>query len=661
MDVLLVEDDDSIAIPLAEGLRREGFEVVRAATGGEALAAEEPDIVLLDLRLPDMDGLEVCRELRARSAVPIIVVSARGEEVDRVVGLELGADDYLVKPFGLRELVARIRAVARRTAAPRDDSEEIDAGRIRIDLRGHRAIVDGKRGAADGQGVRPADGSRAQRGRRRRPRAHPARGLAHDLVRVVEDRRRSCRGASAQARRSRLDRDGARDRAAPRRVSRRLLASYLALTIVVLVALEVPLAIVNAHNEQQDLTAKVERDAFVFASYAEDTLQLQRVPARSPQLAAYARSYESNTGGRVVVVDEQGRSIADSHPITATETSFASRPEIASALRGNTVTGIRRSDTLDTKLLYVAVPVASGGKVFGAVRITYPTSALDRRINRYRLALAAVALIVLAAAALVGLLLARSIARPLRRLEDVAARVGGGELAARASETDGPSDVRSLAGEFNRTTAKLAALLRSQEQFVADASHELRTPLTALRLRLENGETDAALVEAERLAGLVDELLELARADASGGAPGDLLLGDVVERRVELWSALAEERGVRLDAGGDGGVIRAGEGRVEQVLDNLLSNALDASPTGSSITVTAEGGELHVVDEGAGLSAEQRERAFDRFWRASKAPGSGLGLSIARRLVELDGGTIELRSASTGGIDAVVRYPARRG
>ena len=116
MDVLLVEDDDSIAEPLAEGLRREGFEVVRRdATGADALAAAEPDLVLLDLRLPDIDGFTVCRELRARSDVPIIVVSARGEEVDRVVGLELGADDYIVKPFGLRELIARIRAVARRT------------------------------------------------------------------------------------------------------------------------------------------------------------------------------------------------------------------------------------------------------------------------------------------------------------------------------------------------------------------------------------------------------------------------------------------------------------------------------------------------------------------------------------------------------------------
>jgi two-component system response regulator RegX3 len=143
MNILLVEDDDSIAIPLVDGLRREGFDVVRAATGEEALAADAPDIVLLDLRLPDMDGLEVCRELRAKSMVPIIVVSARGEEVDRVIGLELGADDYVVKPFGIRELVARIRAVARRSTAPRDETEEIDAGRINIDLRGHRVLVDG--------------------------------------------------------------------------------------------------------------------------------------------------------------------------------------------------------------------------------------------------------------------------------------------------------------------------------------------------------------------------------------------------------------------------------------------------------------------------------------------------------------------------------------
>ena len=137
-----MEDDDAIAKPLADGLRREGFEVTRVATGEEALEAALPDLVLLDLRLPGIDGTEVCRRLRARSDVPIIVVTAKGEEVDRVVGLELGADDYIVKPFGFRELLARIRAVMRR-ARPGSDRTVIKVGGLEIDVRGRRATLDG--------------------------------------------------------------------------------------------------------------------------------------------------------------------------------------------------------------------------------------------------------------------------------------------------------------------------------------------------------------------------------------------------------------------------------------------------------------------------------------------------------------------------------------
>ncbi|HMM49665.1 MAG TPA: response regulator transcription factor [Miltoncostaeaceae bacterium] len=140
MRLLVVEDEDAIAVPLADGLRREGFAVQRVATGADALAAPEPDLVLLDLRLPDMDGYEVARQLRARSRVPIIMVTARGEEVDRVVGLELGADDYVVKPFGLRELIARINAVMRRVdpTEPGDADDERVAGPLRLSARQRR-------------------------------------------------------------------------------------------------------------------------------------------------------------------------------------------------------------------------------------------------------------------------------------------------------------------------------------------------------------------------------------------------------------------------------------------------------------------------------------------------------------------------------------------
>ena len=145
MHVLLVEDEDAIADPLAEGLRREGFTVTRAASGAEALAAVDSDFVLLDLRLPDMDGLDVCRQIRARSDVPIIVVTARGEETDRVVGLELGADDYVVKPFGIRELIARIRAVMRRgDRQTRNTDSEVRVGALELNLRTRRVRLEGR-------------------------------------------------------------------------------------------------------------------------------------------------------------------------------------------------------------------------------------------------------------------------------------------------------------------------------------------------------------------------------------------------------------------------------------------------------------------------------------------------------------------------------------
>ena len=147
--VLLVEDEPSIAEPLAEAIAREGFETKVAGTVAEslALAAQiEPDLVLLDVMLPDGSGFDVCRELRQRSQVPIIMLTARGEEADRVIGLELGADDYVVKPFSAREVVARIRAVLRRTEASPGvaEAKPIEIGELRLDPAKRQATKDGE-------------------------------------------------------------------------------------------------------------------------------------------------------------------------------------------------------------------------------------------------------------------------------------------------------------------------------------------------------------------------------------------------------------------------------------------------------------------------------------------------------------------------------------
>jgi two-component system response regulator RegX3 len=136
--ILVVEDEESISEPLAAALEREGFGAFVAPTAAgamEALRARSPDLVLLDVMLPDGDGRDVLRQIRASSRVPVIMVTARGEEMDRVIGLELGADDYVAKPFSATELIARIRAVLRRTAAPAPTGKtSLEVGDIRIDL-----------------------------------------------------------------------------------------------------------------------------------------------------------------------------------------------------------------------------------------------------------------------------------------------------------------------------------------------------------------------------------------------------------------------------------------------------------------------------------------------------------------------------------------------
>jgi DNA-binding response OmpR family regulator len=145
MDILLVEDDDAIASSLIAGLQSSGMTVRRVSRGEDALRAELPDVVLLDVGLPDIDGFEVCRRLRATSQVPVIMLTARNEELDRVFGLDIGADDYVTKPFGLRELVARIRAVSRRVGVT-DATERflIDVGPLHIDKLTRRVLLHGE-------------------------------------------------------------------------------------------------------------------------------------------------------------------------------------------------------------------------------------------------------------------------------------------------------------------------------------------------------------------------------------------------------------------------------------------------------------------------------------------------------------------------------------
>lgn len=451
-------------------------------------------------------------------------------------------------------------------------------------------------------------------------------------------------------------------------MTRRLLLSYLAIAVIVLLVLEVPLARFYQQRESERLSVGVERDAGAMASLYEDALEDQT--AVDPAIAA---GYAERTGARVVVTDEAGVSLVD----TAGEAGrdFSTRPEIAAALRGDRATGTRRSDTLGTDLLYVAVPVASGGDVFGAVRLTLDTADVTAAVHRFWLGLLAIAAVVLLAMAGIGWAIARSVTRPLRDLHAAATRFATGDLSTVEPDPDAPAEIAALGSTMNTMARRLDELLAEQRAFVADASHQLRTPLTALRLRLENLQSDpalgessediaAAIDETERLSTVVNDLLQLARAERPA-APAPVDLVPLARDRVDTWSAVAETAGVRvrLEAPAAPVVADAVPNGVEQILDNLIDNAITASPQGGRVTVGVVRGRhehsLSVADEGPGLSEDLKARALDRFWRhETSQPGTGLGLPIAEALARASGGGLTLGDADAGGLVVTVALPA---
>jgi signal transduction histidine kinase len=456
-------------------------------------------------------------------------------------------------------------------------------------------------------------------------------------------------------------------------MTRRLLFTYLTISAFALAALAIPLGITFAQRERDRLYFEIERDASSVAAASEDSLQ-DNTPLT---ISSTLEHYHDTTRGRIVVVDRNGTSVADSDNPNAARQNYANRPEIRRALAGTRAIGTRHSDTAGGSLVYVAIPVASGGTVHGAVRITYPTTALDARVRDAWVRLALLCAFVLAVVAAVGFLLARSVTRPVERLEETAERFADGDLSARAPTDHGAPELRALAVTFNETAERLEQLVNAQERFVADAAHQLRSPLAALRLRIENFESqlpdseqpkiDATVEEVARLSRIVDGLLELVRNDSEHAGIELVDVSTVVGERIDAWRGAMADQDIALAADIAAALWAAvPHGGLEQILDNLLGNALAVAPADTTVRVEARPHnkyvEVRVIDEGPGLAPDDQVRAFERFWRASpETPGTGLGLPIVRQLARRAGGDARLEVGPAGvGLAAVVELPATR-
>jgi signal transduction histidine kinase len=458
-------------------------------------------------------------------------------------------------------------------------------------------------------------------------------------------------------------------------MTRRLVLSYLGLALLILVLLEVPMAVLAARHEDHLTSGQAEREASGLAAVASEDLEHGRIA----DLTAIMAQYQTRTGEEVAIVNPAGTVIATSDRDGDNDAAGVDRSVVQAALSGRSATSLSSDE--GQPWANAAVPISADSQPQGAVLLSVAASATERRIHEIWLALAGFALGILVLTGLVGMLLARSLSRPLARLESVVTRLGEGDLAVRAKADSGPPQVRSLARQFNHMAGRLSELVDAQSRFVADASHQLRSPLTALRLRLENLELSspgpsragvaAAGREVQRLSRLVDGLLTLSHADGAEPPRRQVDVAEVIEDRCDAWSALADERRVELDAryqDSDRHQALLIGGDLDQILDNLLANALDASSEGGRIRVELLGPEpgwleVHVTDEGPGMSEDDRRRAFDRFWQGATTAGghSGLGLAIVRQLTLRNDAIVELLPGEPTGLVARIRMPAVRG
>jgi signal transduction histidine kinase len=421
--------------------------------------------------------------------------------------------------------------------------------------------------------------------------------------------------------------------------------------LLAIVALEVPLALNLRDRVEGEVRSQALNQAEVAAATASGQL------GRTDELRRIGGTVARSARGRVIVTDARGVVVADSDGAAQLGASYASRPEVASALRGDPVQEERRSDTLDAEILATAVPILSRGEPEGAVRITQSVDAVRRATRTSILGLAAVGGLVLLLGLGAGALIARQIARPLGRLDAAAARLGEGDLSARVP-VEGSSEQQGLARTFNEMGARLERLVAGQREFVADASHQLRTPLSGMRLRLEEAratgdreDIDAALAEVDRLSAMVSELLLLSQAGEVDAPAEDVDLG-----------AAAREAAARFDVaaldGAPAPTVRCASADLERTLDALIENALHYG--GGKVTVIARPGAIDVLDDGPGLDPAELEAVFERFHRGragrAGAHGTGLGLPIARELMRRWGADVTLANREGGGAVATISF-----
>lgn len=608
--ICIVDDDEEIRSLLSDYLRRNGFSTCTAGNAAEFLEMQRRvpcSLIVMDIMLPGMNGLELFRTLRAESTVPVIFLTALGDITDRIVGLELGADDYLSKPFEPRELLARIRTVLRRTegGARRDQPETTPlqfAGWLLDRSARHLVAPDGVVVSLSGTEYRLLEIFLQ----------NPQRVLSRDeLLERTQGRNAVPYDRSIDVQISRLRtrlRDNGREpqliHSEPFEYKRSLLERLERLDVVHLSLGDAP----NPARQAQDERALYLRD----------------------RLRKNLNSIETDLDTREMLTEVQRVHVADSM-----------NPTLRRHVPWTHVYESRVSVRLDDGK-WLCVVISSDAYDFSPSQ-------------------ASLAMLLLEAGLLILLILVvvHRMVRPLRVLSGKAESFGRNLYTAPLPE-DGPTEVREAARAFNKMQERIRAGVGQHERILAAVAHDLRTPLTRIRLRVEGMDPASPLRakllgDIDILGGIMANSAELTRGSAR----------DEAAVRMDMNALLDSLVSDRQDMGQD--VMLEGHCRqpwtvrpnsLRRCLSNLLDNALRYSArVRIRLLEKADVLQIDVLDDGPGIPPEMLEQVFEPFFRLDEARsphtgGSGLGLSIARSMACRNGGELSLHNRPEGGLCA---------
>ena len=515
--VVVIEDDPHIADLVDLYLRRDGYRVLLARDGEQGLAIigqEEPWIVVLDVGLPgELDGFDVCRHIRAKGNLPVLFLTARDDEVDRILGLELGADDYLVKPFSPRELVARVRAILRRTRDVAPPQDVVGIGDLEVDLRRREARRGGEAVALTTPRVRSAGVPFGKYRSRPVPSPAPRWRLGRRLVRRRTHRRRPCGPTSQEAWREPALGHGVGRRLQVRMkgtLRRRLMTAFVGLVAGVLIIAGAGSIVLTHNAARKQATQQLVTEAQSLTAGASHTQRLVVLKTvRRVLRLADARFVRVGARGVVTSPLPPGLTSADLDP--------------QALLSGETVSG------RDGNLVFAAAPITLtsreraqlgfGGQI--AIVLTREVGDLGPSWG-YFLVSGGVALLV---AALVAWQLSRRLSRPLVEAMEATARIAAGDLDCQVPvRAHDYAESMSLGRSINEMAETLKEGRSRERHLLLSVSHELRTPLTSIRGFAEaitdgavedtTGAADVIIAESRRLERLVGDLLDLTKLEA---------------------------------------------------------------------------------------------------------------------------------------------------